>query len=122
MKAVHAWDKLWEYLPPVELAPAVGEAVDAVQQSGRWTTKQIEALYALVSTVRDYDKTQREAVEERLRDLIYWEDPDAMKLVYTTEEGHVGITDQEWKQHYEAPTFAEAVAKMHQAWRTRDSR
>lgn len=52
MRRVRAWDKLWEYLPPVELRPDVGEAVTEMQESGRWTVAQIESLYHLVDLLR----------------------------------------------------------------------
>jgi hypothetical protein len=59
LRVTSAWDKLWEYLPPVELAPRVGAAVDEVQYSGRWTIEQIESLYTLVTALRDYEAQQR---------------------------------------------------------------
>lgn len=50
-------------------------------------------------------------LEDKIRELICWEDPDSFITIAVTEDGNISLTDSEWRRVYTAPTFAEALEK-----------
>lgn len=51
--------------------------------------------------------------EDKLNEMISFEDPDSMLQIAVTEDRQIVITDNEWRNNFIAPTLREAVDLMY---------
>jgi hypothetical protein len=60
----------------------------------------------------DVTSARKEVLQE-ITDLVnklcYWEDPDQMLFLSSTEDGGISIGDQEWRRGVEAPDILTAL-------------